>query len=206
MMSAVFPSLLSNLGLYRPDQKGRKRTGNRHGGLTMSPYNVYPAKDGSVAILSVSEAHWVSLTNVLGIADLCDDPRYATKAVRIQHMDALDAVISAITSQRTKAELVDALIAARVPCAPVRDLEEVIHDEHLHSTGMLHWVEHPTYGRMLAHGTPLRFADHEPPAYRPSAELGADAREVLGDLLGTTDEQMEALRARGAFGKTTEST
>jgi len=200
MMSAVFPSLLSNLGLYRPDQLGRKRTGNRHGGLTMAPYNVYPAQDGSVAILAVSEAHWVSLTQVLQLDAMRDDARFATKAQRIQHMDALDALIGGVTQVQTKAELVRKLIAARVPCAPVRELAEVVHDEHLHATGMLQWVQHPQYGRILAHGTPLRFADVEPPDYRPSAPLGHDARAVLADLLGLDDAQFIALDAQGAFG------
>jgi CoA:oxalate CoA-transferase len=200
MMSAVFPSLLSNLGLYRPDQLGRKRTGNRHGGLTMAPYNVYPAQDGSVAILAVSEAHWVSLTQVLQLDAMRDDARFATKAERIQHMDALDALIGGVTQVQTKAELVRKLIAARVPCAPVRELAEVVHDEHLHATGMLQWVQHPQYGRILAHGTPLRFADVEPPDYRPSAPLGHDARAVLADLLGLDDAQFIALDAQGAFG------
>lgn len=200
MMSAVFPSLLSNLGLYRPDQAGRKRTGNRHGGLTMAPYNVYPASDGSVAILAVSEAHWAAIAEVLALPHLRTDPRFATKADRIRHMDALDATIGEVTVTHTKEALVKQLVAARVPCAPVRELAEVVHDEHLHATGMLQWVEHPVYGRILAHGSPLRFADVPLADYRPSATLGADAPQVLHDLLGLDAAAIDALDAQGAFG------
>jgi CoA:oxalate CoA-transferase len=201
MMSAVFPSLLSNLGLYRPDLAGPKRTGNRHGGLKMAPYNVYPALDGSLAILAVKEAHWVSLTKALNLDELRSDPRFGTKAERIRHMDELDALIGAATRLRLKATLVDALIAVRVPCAPVRELAEVVHDEHLHATGMLAWVDHPVYGRILAHGTPLRFADLPAAGYQPSAKLGADAKAVLAELLGVDGAEFADLDAAGTFGR-----
>src|SRR6201999_4546999 len=80
MMSAVYPSLLSNLGLAEVGGKTTLRTGNRHGALLMAPYNVYPTSDGAIAILSVTEAHWVSLTNVLEHPEWREDVRFARPA------------------------------------------------------------------------------------------------------------------------------
>ncbi|GAB2481162.1 hypothetical protein GCM10027082_35010 [Comamonas humi] len=200
MLSAVFPSLLSSLGLHQRGDKGCKRTGNRHGGLTMSPYNVYETADGAIAILAVSDAHWVSLARALGREAWLSDPRFLTRTDRVAHMDAMDAALNEVTATWTKAALFDHLVALRIPCAPVRELDEVVHDPHLHQTGMLRWVEHPSYGEMLAHGSPLLFTEHETPPYEPSGELGADNAQVLQQYLSLGPEEFQALSSRGAFG------
>ncbi|MEO7402415.1 MAG: CoA transferase, partial [Burkholderiales bacterium] len=56
MQEAIYASLASNLGMWW-DSKGAMpaRTGNQHGGLAESPYNVYPTKDGYIAIICVGE-------------------------------------------------------------------------------------------------------------------------------------------------------
>lgn len=200
MLSAVFPSLLSSLGLHKKGDLGCKRTGNRHGGLSMAPYNCYAVADGAIAILCVSEPQWQACARALDRAQWLDDPRYTTKSARVAHMDALDAAMNEATAGWTKATLFDKLTAARVPCAPVRELDEVVHDPHLHETGMLQWVQHPLYGEMLAHGSPLHFAEHAVPPYQPSGALGQDNESVLREMLALDSAQYQALATRGAFG------
>ncbi|MDX3907031.1 MAG: CoA transferase [Pigmentiphaga sp.] len=200
MLSSVYPSLLSSLGLHRRGDRSCKRTGNRHGGLTMAPYNVYPAADGAIAILTVSDAHWTSLAQALDCEQWLADPRFATRAARIAHMDELDHELGRITGRMDRDRLFDLLVRHRVPCAPVRELDEVVHDPHLHATGMLKWVRHPAYGEVLAHGSPLVFDGHETPAYRPSPALGSDTRDILHDMFGMSADDIQALEADGAFG------
>jgi len=199
MMSAVYPSLLSNLGLAEEGAKTTRRTGNRQGGLAMAPYNVYPTSDGAIAVLSVSQAHWLAIAAVLSHPEWCDDPRFASFTARIQNMEALDALIAEETSRVPKDQLCERLVNARVPCAPVRELSEVIHDPHLHATGMLRWFEHPEHGRILVHGSPLVFKDEAPATYQASRNLGADTHAVLAELCGLDAAGIAALEQRGAF-------
>lgn len=199
MMSAVYPSLLSNLGLAQRGAKTTRRTGNRHGGLNMSPYNVYPTADGAIAILAVTEAHWLATIEVLGHTEWREDPRFASYPARVKHMDALDALIAAETVRVHKGDLCQRLVSARVPCAPMRELSEVIEDPHLHETGMLEWIDHPTHGRILVHRSPLVFKHEERAAYEPSHELGADTHEVLQELCGFDATRIAALARAGAF-------
>jgi len=203
MMSAVYPSLLSNLGLARLGAK-TPRTGNRQGGLAMAPYNVYPTSDGAIAILSVTDAHWRAIAAVLEHPEWCVDPRFESYAARIKHMDELDALIGELSRLVPKQQLCDRLIAARVPCAPVRELSEVIEDPHLHATGMLRWFEHPDHGRILVHGSPLVFKDEAPASYEPSRKLGADTHAVLEELCGLDAAHISELARRGAFAPVTE--
>jgi formyl-CoA transferase len=196
MLSAVYPSLLSSLGLHQRGDHSCKRTGNRHGGLTMAPYNVYPTSDGAVAILTANDGHWTALTEVLGCEAWQSDARFATRAARIANMDALDGALGEITRGYSRETLFALLMTRRIPCAPVRELDDVINDPHLHETGMLHWEQHPQYGEMLAHGSPLVFQESGAPAYQPSAVLGADTAEVLETLGGLSKPEIEDLNKR----------
>ena len=200
MMDALLPSLMSTLGLYKAGSKQNLRTGNGHGGLMIAPYNVYQAQDGGVAILAVSDQHWDSLGSVLDCPELVTDQRFADKMSRVKNRIALDTTIGELAQKFTKKQLFERLVAARIPSAPVRELEEVINDEHLHARGMLSWTEHPVYGRMLGMGSPLRFAGYAGPESIPSHELGADNREVLAELVGIDPQKYEALARAGAFG------
>lgn len=188
MQDAVYPSLSSSLGLHwgrRDDvDPPPDRTGNRHGGLAESPYNVYPTRDGWIAIICVGEAHWTTLTRIIGRPELADDPRFASLGRRVAAMDDVDAIVGQWTSRRTKQDAFETLMGARLPCAPVRGLDEVINDPNMHARGALRWQDHPRLGRIVVQGSPLRYAGVERLLLPPSAELGADTATVLGERLG----------------------
>jgi crotonobetainyl-CoA:carnitine CoA-transferase CaiB-like acyl-CoA transferase len=194
MQEAVYASLSSNLGLhYGSHGQAPARTGNRHGGLAESPYNVYPTRDGHIAIICVGEAHWQSLLSAMDRQDLLTEPRFADLKQRVAHMDEVDELVSAFTARFDKQPLFELLMQCRVPCAPVRDLNEVVNDRHMHERRALEWVEHPMYGRVCLMNSPLRFQGSEPAQIRPSGELGRDNRAVYGEWLGLSDSELASL-------------
>ncbi len=198
MMEAVYPTLASSLGLYYGSSGGAAvRTGNRHTGLSLCPYNVYPTSDGYIAIITNNEQHWLYLLNALGCPELADDPRFATVKDRCAHMDEVDDRVRQYTMPYRKDELFDLLIRHRVPCAPVRTLVEVVNDPHLHERGSLRWIDHPEYGRIVVPVSPLRFDDGEGTVpYQPSARLGADTDDILEHRLAMTPADVAALHAQ----------
>jgi formyl-CoA transferase len=200
MMEAVYPTLASSLSLYY-GSKGRSptRTGNRHSGLSLCPYNVYPTSDGYLAIITNHDQHWGWLVQALGAAKLGADPRLQTINGRCEHMDLVDGAIAELTTRYTKAELFELLTRHRVPCAPVRTVAEVVEDPHLHARGSLQWIDHPEYGRIVVPSSPVRFPDDERVPYVPSAALGEHTQEVLHDKLGLGAGEVEALKAAGAL-------
>jgi formyl-CoA transferase len=200
MMEAVYPTLASSLGLFYGTQgQAPMRTGNRHTGMSLCPYNVYPTSDGYLAIITNNDQHWGWLVQALGATELGADPRLQTVKGRCEHMDAVDAAIGEITVRFTKAALFDLLIGHRVPCAPVRTVAEVVEDPHLHARGSLQWIDHPEYGRIVVPISPVRFPEDERVAYVPSAALGANTTEVLTDMLGLNTAQIDALKAARAL-------
>src|SRR5436853_2158205 len=189
MLDAVYASLSSQLGMcFGQGWAEAGRTGNRHGGLAESPYNVYATNDGHIAIICVGEQHWKNLLDAMGRANLRDDPRFASLTTRVAHMDVVDALVSGFTKQYNKQDLFALLMKHRVPCAPVRTLMEVVNDPHLHQRGMLQWIDHPELGRIVVQASPIRFDGAAPLAHEPSRSLGADNERVLSGWLGLSRE------------------
>ena len=200
MQEAVYASLSSALGLlYGQGWAPPPRTGNRHSGLAEAPYNVYPTRDGHLALICVTDGHWRSLAQAMDRPDLRDDPRYATLGQRVARMDELDALVSTWTVGQDKQALFDLLMAHHVPCAPVRTLDEVVNDPHMHARGMLQWIDHPELGRIVVQGSPMRYEGTPPAAHRPSTALGADNAQVYGKWLGRSPEAVARLAAEGAI-------
>jgi formyl-CoA transferase len=188
MQDAVYPSLSSSLGMFwgqrdNPDPPP-PRTGNRHGGMAESPYNVYPTSDGWIAIICVGDAHWRNLVQTTGQPALADDPRYDSLKKRVAAMDEVDAIVSEWTRGRTKEQAFQTLMANKVPCAPVRDLEEVVNDPNMHARGSLQWQDHPELGRIVVQHSPMRYAGVPLRQLEASHGLGADTESILRQRLG----------------------
>jgi CoA:oxalate CoA-transferase len=200
MMESVYPTLASSLGLYYGSGGGAAvRTGNRHTGMSLCPYNVYPTKDGFLAIITNNEQHWRQLVQAFGKPELAADPRFANLRERCKHMDEVDAQIAELSRTYHKDALFELLIQHRVPCAPVRTLQEVVNDPHLHARGSLQWVDHPEYGRIVLPSSPLRFPGEEPLTYRPSSALGQNTEEILAEKLAMSAEKIAELRGQGVI-------
>lgn len=200
MLDAVYPSLSSSLGLhFGSGGDVPTRTGNRHGGLAEAPYNVYPTRDGYIAIICVGDTHWRSLLAAMERTDLAEDPRFASLKDRVAHVDEIDRVVSAWTQDFDKQALFELLQRHRVPCAPVRDLAEVVNDPHMHARGSLQWQDHPDLGRIVVQHSPLRFHGSELRPLDPSHRLGADADRILSDHAGRDPDAVAALRRDGVI-------
>ena len=156
MHDTIYPMLASSLGgLHNhPDRELPERTGNRHSGMAVAPYNIYQASDGWLAIICISERHWRGVATALGRPELIDDPRFRTEKDRVANIDAVDDEVSSVTRTRTRAELVRDLQAAGVPCAPVKSIREVDTDEHLIQRGMIQLRRAPGEGTGAGAGMP----------------------------------------------------
>ena len=190
MQEAVYPSLLSKLGLMHVEGRPPERIGNRHG--RVSPYNVYPCTDGHVAIICVNEGHWRNLLRAMERQDLASDPRFENNEARVANMEEAEALVAAWTAGRSRDEVCRAARECHVPCAPVRDLAEVNADPHLRERGFLETVDHPAVGEVTLPTSPLRFDARSSGPLEPSPELGRHNEEVVAEWLGETPEERNA--------------
>jgi CoA:oxalate CoA-transferase len=199
MLEAVYHSLSSSLGLlYDSGSNSQMRTGNRHGGMSLAPYNVYPTSDGHVAIICNNDVHWESLTRVMGCPELLAEPRFRSVRDRVRNMDELDAEVQRWTLTLGKNELFERLVKERVPCAPIRSVAEMADDPHLRARGMLVDICHPEFGNITVAQSPLRFPDSPMTSPRPSPRLGEHTTSILRDLLEYGADEITVLKAHWA--------
>lgn len=196
MQDAVLPSLTSSIAGYL-DSGGTlpERTGNRHGGLAVCPYNVYPAADGWVAILCMADKQWRALCLLMERPDLAGDPQLATPPARVAQMDHIDDLVGKWAAGIGRDELVARLQEAEVPCAPVLSLSDVLSGPLVGAEGMLRPVTDASGRPTYVLGSPLRLGDSAPVAAAPAPALGADAETLLAQQLGLSADAVAGLRA-----------
>ena len=198
MLDATFYTLASHLGMFFSTGKA-PRTGNRHGGMSIAPYSIYPTRDGYITIMCNNERDWLNFLKGMGKEELAQDPRFLTVKERCANMDALDETISTWTALEDKQPLFERLVKLGFPVAPIRDVEDLVNDPHLHERGMLSWEEHPKHGRMPMPNSPFFFHGLPRVPHRPDRPLGADTDAVLKGRLGLDEAAISALRADGVI-------
>lgn len=201
MHDTVYPMLASSLGGIHndPDRALPERTGNRHSGLAVSPYNVYPTSDGWLAIIGITERHFKGVAEAAGRPDLLIDQRFADPKTRARNMAALDEQIADYTSTMTREELFIELQRQGVPCAPVRTVREVDEDPHLLARGMIKYVDHPGRGKVPVPGCPLQLTDSPVGELEVAPRLGSATVEVLTTVAGMTKNELDNLAATGTI-------
>ncbi|RVT91724.1 CoA transferase [Rhodovarius crocodyli] len=201
MQETVFPAFASNLSFLYENNQVPPRTGNRHGGLATAPYNVYPTRDGYISIIAIKEGHWNKLLDAMGRQDLLTNPDFNSKAARVRNLEQTDQLITDWSSKLGRDEAMEILRKHKVPSAPVRDLVEVANDPHMHERGILEWIDHPEFGRVVVSNNPIIFHGAERARAVPSADLGAHTGEVLAGMLGMSEDEIEALDKQGVIGR-----
>ncbi len=197
MQEAAYATLTSQLEAYWLSGKVHPRTGNSSHGRV--PINVYPTNDGYVAMNLAVEQHWHSLLNAMGRDDLRDDPRFADNAARVKHRAETDALISQWTQTLGKMEVFRVAKRHRIPLAPVRDVDEVMHDPHMHERGFLADIEHDELGPVTVPNTPLRVHGADPVEALPSPKLGQHNAEIYGGWLGVSADAIAELKREGVI-------
>ena len=199
MQETVWPTLAASYDYYYRTGNIPPRTGNRQSGLNSAPYNVFATADGHVAIHVVTETHFQNLLKAMGREDLRDDPRFATNAARVAHMDETDALVEAWTRTLPRMEVFARTKEYRIPCAPVRTVPEVMNDPHMHARGMLARIDHPELGDIVVPTTPLRLHGTDPVEPGPSPTIGQHDTEIYGGWLGLSADEIAELQETGVI-------
>ncbi len=197
MEEAAYTTMTSQMEAHWRTGGVPPRTGNASHGRV--PINVYPTADGYIAMNLAVEAHWHNLLAAMGREELRDDPRYKDNAARVANRELVDETISAWTRTLPKMEIFAIARERRIPLAPVRTVDEVMVDPHMHERGMLEWIDHDEIGHIVVPNTPLRIHGADKVPTTPSPKLGQHNDEVYGGILGLSDNEIAELKADGVI-------
>jgi CoA:oxalate CoA-transferase len=197
MQEAAYPTLTSHLDAYVSSGRVPPRVGNAS--HSRVPNNVYPTKDGYVAMNITVEEHWHNLLKAMGREDLRDEPRFRDNAARVAHRAEVDALVGDWTKTLGKMEIFAIAKERRIPVAPVREVDEVMHDRHMHERGFLAEIEHDEIGRVTLPTSPLRFHGADKVPLAPSPKLGQHNAEIYGGWLGLSLSEIAELKREGVI-------
>jgi formyl-CoA transferase len=175
------------------------RAGNASGGG--QPGSILKCRgweaDPNAYIYFITQAAvWEPICRVIGKPEWITDPNYATPEARLPHLDQIFDTIEQWTCTKTKFEAMDILNKYDIPCGPILSMEEIAAEPSLRITGTVVEVDHPTRGKYLSVGNPIKLSD-SPSEVTRSPLLGEHTDEVLTEL-GYTKDQIATLRAARA--------
>ncbi len=176
------------------------RAGNASGGG--QPGSILRCKgwetDPNAYIYFITQAAvWPAVCEVIGEPDWVEDEAFKTPQARLLHLKPIFKRIEQWTMTKTKFEAMDILNRYDIPCGPILSMKEIAADQSLHDSGTPVELDHPTRGKYLTVGNPIKLSD-SPTEVTRSPLLGEHTDEVL-EQLGFSTKEREALRAEKAI-------
>jgi len=141
---------------------------------------------------------WEAICDLIGKPEWKTDPDYAKPPARLPRLKHIFATIEEWTMTKTKFEVMDICNAVDIPVGPILSMKEIAEEPSLRKTGTVVEVDHPTRGKYLTVGNPIKMSDSITEVKR-SPLLGEHTDEILRDVLGYTDDEISDIRASGAI-------
>jgi formyl-CoA transferase len=141
---------------------------------------------------------WGAICDVIGEPTWKTDPDYATPKARLPKLKQIFARIEQFTMTMTKFEAMDLLNKHDIPCGPILSMKEIAEEQSLRATGTVVEVDHPTRGKYLTVGNPIKLSD-SPADVRRSPLLGEHTDEILKDVLGFKAAEIAEIKNSGAL-------
>jgi formyl-CoA transferase len=143
---------------------------------------------------------WGAICDVIGKPLWKTDPDYATPPARLPRLKHIFDVIEQWTMTKTKFEAMDILNKYDIPCGPILSMKEIAEEPALRMTGTVVEVDHPTRGKYLTVGNPIKMSDSISEVKR-SPLLGEHTEEILKSVLKYDRRRMSRLQGSGALGE-----
>ena len=150
--------------------------------ITADSRKPFKTRDGHIAVVPYSDAHWRKFFALAGCTDLASDPRFTTLSDRNRNIELLYALIEPVFAARSNAEWSALLQEADLPYAVVNSVDDLLADPHLQAVGFWHAMQHPTEGALMMPGIPVNFSATPGSIRRPPPNLGEHTDEVLAEI------------------------
>ncbi|MEM7405663.1 MAG: formyl-CoA transferase [Pseudomonadota bacterium] len=197
MQEAVANLMRISLRDYQRAGAPLERTGNQLGKTVPgTAYRCGPGGPDDYVYMFIQQQMWPAFARAIEQDAWIEDERFATPSARWANRDVLSPLIEEWTLARSKAEVMQILADAGVPCGACQTMAELVQDPHLQARGMVHEVHYPGYGDFTTLGCPVHLSE-SPVELESPPELGAHSAEILNELCGIDAEAFDALKRDG---------
>jgi len=193
----------SQYGQNIPFGEATPRAGNDSGGgqpgwiLKCKGYETDP--DAYIYFITQAPV-WGNICEVIGKPEWKDDPGYATPDARLDKLTEIFDTIEEWTKTKTKFEVMEICNPMDIPVGPILSMKEIAEEPSLRETGTIVEVDHPTRGKYLTVGNPIKLSA-SPADVKRSPLLGEHTEEILREFLGYSEDEVAAIKGSGAIGK-----
>jgi crotonobetainyl-CoA:carnitine CoA-transferase CaiB-like acyl-CoA transferase len=190
MLDATAALLTYQAGIFFATGSSPGRLGNRH--PTIAPYETFEASDGEFVVAVGNDEQWLRFCAAIDLAPLSADRRFVTNRDRVTRYSELRPILASRLRDRTRAEWLEALTRAGVPCGSVRSIGETLMDPQLEAREMIAELEHAAAGAIRTLGVPIKLSDTPGMVRTPPPRLGEHTHPVLREL-GFDDEMIHRI-------------
>ena len=156
-------------------------------------------KDPDAYIYFITQAPvWEAICDVIGKPEWKTDPDYAKPPARLPRLRHIFNTIEQWTMTKSKFEVMEICNAVDIPVGPILSMKEIAEEPSLRKTGTVVEVDHPTRGKYLTVGNPIKLSDSISEVTR-SPLLGEHTDEILKDVLGFDKSEIAEIKNSGAI-------
>jgi CoA:oxalate CoA-transferase len=172
--------------------------GTKHPAIT--PFQAFRTADAWIVIALGNDALWQRFCDAVGRPELATDPRFGTNGLRTENQGTLSEILTEITRQKATAEWVELLEANGLPYSPINTIDQIVEDPNIQHRNMVVEVDQPGIGPLKIAGSPFHLSETPGAVTAPAPLLGQHTEEVLRQVLGYPQEQIDALiRERAVY-------
>lgn len=198
--TSIYESILTIMESLVSEHTVEGFTRERSGSIlpAIAPSNIYDGSDGMVIIAANQDSVFSRLSDAIGMADLKDNPRYATHTARGANQTELDDIIQAWAKDKPIAEIEDIMIENAVPVGKVYRAKEMLDDPHYAARDALIDLPSDAFGSVKMQNVfPKMSKTQGEVRWAGPEKLGSHTEDVLTELLDLTPEQIVKLRESG---------
>jgi len=162
------------------------------------PYRSYKTKDGNILFGGGNDRLFGLICDGLGHPEWKTDSRFEVNMQRVAHREELDSSIESITRTKSTQEWLEVFEGSGLPYSAVNDIQGTLNHKHVLARDMVKEMDHEWCGPIKMVNTPVKYSDNTPGIRSAPPVLGQHTDEVLREVLGMNDEEIEKLKAEGA--------
>jgi crotonobetainyl-CoA:carnitine CoA-transferase CaiB-like acyl-CoA transferase len=163
------------------------------------PYQTFPTSDGWMIVAAGNDGQYRHFVTVGGEPQLADDARFLTNPDRVKHRKELVPLLEKMTRKKSKAEWIQLLEEANVPCGPINNFKEVFENEQVIARNIQIHAPHPSVGDMKLVASPMKLSKTPVEVRMAPPTLGQHTNEILRERLHLDDEKIAQLHQKGVI-------
>jgi len=191
MLDGQVSWLTYQAGRYLASGDVPQRIGSAH--PLIVPYQDFEAIDGFINIAAGNDNLWKKFCKATDLAQIADDPKFATNPKRVENRDEVVAIVSKKIKTKTMQEWLDILNEAGVPCGPIYTVDQIFKDPQVLAREMLVEIDHPKCGKIQVTGSPIKLSETPAEIKTHPPMLGEHNSSILQEF-GFSEEDITKLK------------